>query len=127
MSFIFSISKRQMDRSAVQTYRSVGASRGTNAVVLRSSVRSVASTMAWIFRAATPTPCAASWALKSSAKVEFLTNFERPFIIIYRCFQTPATPPNKWRCSVSLISVSCRRHVQCPRHWFRSKKGCVPL
>ena len=46
-------------------YRSVTA-RGTNAVVLRSSVRSVASTMAWIFRAATPTPCAPSWALKSS-------------------------------------------------------------
>lgn len=46
-------------------YRSVTA-RGTDAVVLRSSVRSVASTMAWIFRAATPTLCAPSWALKSS-------------------------------------------------------------
>ncbi len=62
-----------------------------------------------------------------SAKVEFLTNFERQFIIIYRCFRTPTTPPNKWRFRVSLISVSSRRHVQCPRHWFRSKKGCVPL
>lgn len=24
-----------------------------------------------------------------------------------------------------MSSVSCRRHVQCPRHWFRSKKGCA--